>query len=316
VVVSDSPERTPATNIPPFEWQYAIYPQQQTPPRQLWNSSFVPSKASEWPDEESKKYWIGPFDMLSNSYAEKAREADWKEDEGICNTRKLAESLYDVSDFAGARYAWAQLADHYISEQQRASRWATGIDFVMAWDKRDALDHITRASIGCILNTYFAQYPEFCASIKANDKTCSPSHNQSDPVLTAVVNHEDNLTSSHTLYIMRVMLDYASDIAYKKDHSWMRTVYKRALHATVQIAGLDLSETIRLRQGLVHEIVESERDTYRDGINANSPNRWSSLSSGQREAHRLQSTRIWKDEVEELYLHIIADQQNLWGTTA
>ena len=274
----------------------------------------MPSKTSEWPDEKSKEYWIGPFDMYYNADAKKA--LDWKEDRAICNTRKLAESLYDVRDFAGARYAWAQIADQYISEHQHTSRWGSDIDFDKAWDKRDALDHIAQASIGCILNAYLAQYPDLCVAIKANNNNCSSSHRQPHPVFTAVVDHEDNLTNSCTLYIMRVMLDFASDIAYEKTHSWMRTVYKRALDATGQITGLDLSETIRLRQGLVHEIVESEREEYRDSINANRSDNWSTLSSEQREAHRTLSTQRWKDEVEELYLHIIADQQSLWGTTA
>ena len=317
VIVSNSPNGTPTTSTPPDERPSPVlYPQRQSPPQQLWNSPFVPSKASEWPDEKSKNYWIGPFHMYYSTYAKKAREADWKEDEGICNTRKLAESLYDVGDFAGARYAWAQIADHYISEHQHTSRWASDIDFKTAWDKQEALHHIAQASIGCILNTYLAQYPDLCAAIKADDKNCSSSHVQPHPVFTAVVDHEDDLTNSRALYVMRVMLDYASDIAYGQDHSWMRTVYKRALDATGQIAGLDLSETIRLRQGLVLGIVESEWKAYWDGINANRLDSCYSLSSEQQEAHRTQSTRIWKDEVEELYLHIIADQQNLRGTTA
>ena len=254
--------------------------------------------------------------MYRNTYAKKAREVDWNEDEGIRYTRKLAESLYDMGDFAGARYAWAQIADQYISEYQHTSRWASDIDHKTARDKIYALDHIVEASIGCILNASFAKYPDLCAAIKADDENCSWSHVRPHPVFKAVVDHEDDLTNSRALYTMRVMLDFASDIAYGKDHSWMRTVYKRALDATGQIADLDLSETIRLRQGLVHEIVESERNDYWDGVNANRSDSCDSLSSEQREAHRTQSTQRWKGEVEELYLHIIADQQNLWGTMA
>lgn len=290
--------------------------QSQPPPRQLWNSPFVPSKATEWPDENSKKYWIGPFDLYYNGFAKEAREADWKEDEGICNTRKLAESLYDVGDFAGARYAWAQIADQYISEHQHTSRWASDVDYKTAENKQCALHHIVKASIGCILNAYLAQYPDLCVATKADDKISSSSHVQPHPVFTAVVDYEDDLTNSRALYVIRVMLDFASDVAYGKDHSWMRTVYKRALNATGQIAGLDLSETIRLQLGLVHGIIESERKAYWDGLNADRSDSWRSLSSEQREAHRNQSTQTWKDEVEELYLHIIADQQKLWGTMA
>ncbi len=336
VIVSSSSNGTPTASTPPDERpSHVLYPQRQSPPRQLWNSPFAPSKTSEWPDERSKKYWIGPFDMYSNTYAKEAREAAWKEDEGICNTRKLAESLYDVGDFAGARYAWAEIADHYISEYQHVSPWASYIDFSRTLDKQKALDHITQesafnrilnkqlaldhiteASIGCILNAYLAQYPDLCAAIKADNKISSRTHVEPHPVFTAVVDHEDDLANSRVLYIMSVMLDYASDIAYGKDHSWMRTVYKRALDAAGYIAGLDLSETIHLSQGFVNEIVKSETKAYWDGVNADLPDSWHSLSSEQQEAHRTQSTRIWKDEVEELYLHIIADQQNLWGTMA
>lgn len=336
VIVSSSSNGTPTTSTPPDERpSHVLYPQRQSPPRQLWNSPFVPRKTSEWPDERSKKYWIGPFDMYNNTYAKEAREADWKEDEGIYNIRKLAESLYDVGDFAGARYAWAQIADHYISEHQHGSPWASYIDFTRTLDKQEALDditqasafnrifnkqnaldHITQASIGCILNAYLAQYPDLCAGIKADNKISSRTHVQPHPVFTAVVDHEDDLANSRVLYVMSVMLDYASDIAYEKDHSWMRSVYKRALDATGYIAGLDLSETIHLSQGFVHEIVKSETKAYWDGENANRSDSCNSLTSEQREAHRTRSTRIWKDEVEELYLHIIADQQNLWGTMA
>ena len=112
------------------------------------------------------------------------------------------------------------------------------------------------------------------------------------------------------------MLDYASDIAYGKDHSWMRTIYIRALDATGKMVGPDLPETIRLRQGLVHDIVESERDAYWDDIHANRSSNWYSLGSEQREAHRIQSARAWKGEIEELNLRIIVDQRNLWGPTA
>ncbi len=273
----------------------------------------MPSKTSEWPDENSKKYWIGPFDLYCNTYRKNTREADWKEDEGICNTRKLAESLYDVGDFAGARYAWAQIADHYISEHQHV---ASDINFKRRLAKKRELDHITQASIGCILNAYLAQYPDLCAAIKADNKESSWSHGQPHPVFTAAVDYEDDLANSRVLYIMSVMLDYASNIAHGNDHSWMRTVYKRALDATGYVAGLDLSETIRLLQGFVNEIVKGETEAYWDGVHANPSDNLYSLTSEQREARRIQSTRIWKDEVEELYLHIIADQQNLWGTMA
>lgn len=316
VIASNSPNGMPTTSTPPDERPFSVlYPRWQSPPPQLWDSPFVPSKASEWPDEKSKEYWIGPFDMYHSTYVKEALEAGWKEDEGICNTRKLAESLYDVGDFAGARYAWAQIAEHYISERQHTSRWSSDTDFIMPWDRQDVLDHIARASIGCILNAYFAQYPDLCAAVMANDK-CSSRHVQPHPVFIAVVDHEDDLTNSRALYVMRVMLDHASDIAYEKDHSWMRAVYQRALDATGRIAGLDYSETIRLWQGLVHEIIESEREAYSDGIQANLRDRWYSLSSEQRKANEIQSALMWKDEVEELYLRIIAGQQNLWGTMA
>lgn len=274
----------------------------------------MPSKTSEWPDEKSKEYWIGPFDMYYNAYF--ARKVDWKEDEAICNTRKLAESLYDAGDFASARFAWAQITDQYISKHQHTLRWASDIDCRTASDEKEVLGHIVEASIGCILNAYFAQYPDLCAAIKADDKSCSSSHVRPHPVFTAVVDHEDDLTNSWALYTMSVMLGFASDIAYRKDHSWMRTVFKRALDATGQIADLGLSETIRLRQGLADEIGKSEEEAYMDGIDADLSYYWNSLTSEQRAAHRTQSTQIWKDEVEGLYLHIIADQQSLWGTMA
>lgn len=317
VIVSNSSNGTPTTSTPGDEKPSPVSPpQRQSPPRQLWNSPYVTSRASEWPDEESKKHWIGPFDMYYDTYAKKAREADRKEDESICNYRELAESLYDVGDFAGARYALAQIADQYISEYQHNSRWAPDVDFGTAWDKEDALNHIASASIGCILNAYLAQYPDLCGSIKTEDKNRSSSHMKPHPVFTAVVDYEDDLTNSRALYILRVMLDFASDIEYGKDHSWMRNVYKRALKAMGQIADLDLSESIRVRQGLVREIVESEGKAYWDNINANHSISWYSWSSDQRKAYRTQSTQTWKEEVEELYLHIIADQQSLWGTMA
>ena len=71
-----------------------------------------------------------------------------------CNTRKLAESLYDVDDFAGSHYAWAQIADQYISGYQRTSLWASDIN-VLGY-REHALDTIAKASIGCILNAYLA----------------------------------------------------------------------------------------------------------------------------------------------------------------
>ena len=289
--------------------------QWQSPPLQFWNSPYGTTRASEWPDERSKKLWIGPFDMSRHTYAKKAREADWKEDEAICNNRKLAESLYDAGDFAGARYAWAQIADQYISEYQHTSRWAA------AWDKKDALDHIARASVGCILNAFLAQYPDLCAAIKANNKSGSWSFKKPDPVLTAVADYEDDLTDCRALYILRVMLDFASDIEYAKDHSWMRSVYKRAFKAMGQMVGLDLSESIRLQQGLIRETVESERSLHWHGADWNGivegrSISWWPRSPEQREAYRTQSTQRWKDEVEELYLHMIADQRSLWGTMA
>ena len=317
VVVSNVSNGTPTTSTPPDENPSPIAPAQgQPPPRQLWNSPYVTSRASEWPDEKSKNYWIGPFDMYWNTYAQKARDVDRKEDEGTCNNRKLAESLYEEGDFAGARHALAQIADQYISEYQHCSRWAPDVDFKAAWDNQDALNHIATASIGCILNAYLAQYPDLCAAIKADGKLGSSNHTKPHPVLTAVVDHEDNLTNSRALYILRVMLDFASDIEYGKDHSWMRSVYQKAFKEMGQIAGLDLSESVRLRQGLVHEIVESEREAYWHGINSNRPISWDSWNSEQREAYRTQSMQIWKDEVEELHLHIIADQQSLSGTMA
>ncbi|KAL8789929.1 MAG: hypothetical protein Q9195_006590 [Heterodermia aff. obscurata] len=284
-------------------------------PDKKWNSPYVTCKASEWPDKNSKKHWIGPYDTSRNDYAKKAREAEWKEDEGICNNRKLAESLYEVGDFAGARYALAQIADRYIIEYQHTSRWPLDEDYDTAWNKQDMLKHIAEASIGCILNAYLAQYPDLCAAIKVDIETGWSIH-EPHPVLKAVVDHEDNLTSSHALYTLRVMLDFASDIAYGKDHSWMRSVYKKACKAMVQITDLDRSESIRLRQGLALEIAESEKNAYWAGVNAEFRISGVSLSGEQQKAHRTKSAQIWKDEVEELYVRIIADQQSLLGTMA
>ena len=317
VTVGRSPYTTPTTGTPLDEpTSPAERPPPEVPPRKLWNSPFVPSKASTWPDDKSKEYWIGPFDMDRSHYAKKAREADWKEDEGICNIRKLAESLYDMSDFVEARYAWAQIADHYISEYQHVSRWASGIDFKAAWDRQLALNHISQASIGGMLNTSFAQNPDLCEAIKADETKRPISHVKPHPVFRAVVDYDEKLSNTRALYNTRVMLDYASSVAYGKDHAWMRTVYKRALDAAGQSAGLDVCEIIKLRQGLVDAIIESERQAYWDRMNDDLRKKYPTLSSEQREAYRIQSTLTWKDEVEELYLHIIADQQFLLGATS
>ena len=299
-----STRSTHAARLRPNSPTYSQWPSQF---RQLCNNPFAPSKASEWPDENSKRYWIGPLDEFA---------ADWEEDESVCNTRKIAEYLYDAGDFAGARYVWAQIADHYISERLHTSLHASDAGFRTLQSKQHALDDIARASIGCVLNTYFAQYPNLCTVMEVDDTFCSWSPGGPHRVFRAVVDLQDYLTNSSVLYIMRVMLDYASDIAHEKDHSWMRTVYRRALEATGQIAGLDPSESVRLRQGLVHAIVQSEENLYREGIRANRPEAWCSLSREQQEAHRTQSAQVWKDEVEELYLQIIADQQTLQGITA
>ena len=284
--------------------------------RQLWSSPYVTRKASEWPDEQFMKYWMGPFDMSYRTYAKKTLKAERKEDKGICNYRKLAESLYNVGDFVGARYALAQIADQYISEYQHLSRWAPDVDYKRAWDKEGALRHIVKVSVGCILNTYLAQYPDLCAAIKVNNKNSSSSHIKPHPVFTAAVDYDNDLTNSRALYILRVMLDFASEIEYGKDHSWMCKVYKRAFKSMGQIMDLDLCESIRLRQGLVYEIIESEREAYWQDIETDPPVSWSSWSEKQREAYKIQSTQTWKSEVEELYQHIIADQQRLWGTMA
>ena len=52
-----------------------VHPQRQSPPHELKNSPFAPSKAIAWPDEKSKGYWVGPFDMYYNTNAKTARDA-------------------------------------------------------------------------------------------------------------------------------------------------------------------------------------------------------------------------------------------------
>ena len=148
-------------------------------PQQVWNWPYVPSQVSDWPNEKSKRYWIGPLHAPDEGI-DLEKYADWKEDEDICDARKHEQSLEDASDFAGARYVWAQIANHYMSEFHQHSSLSTNDQMFIRCLSGSAL----RTSIGCILNSYLAQFTDLCELIRSSD------HDLPQETFKAVVNYK------------------------------------------------------------------------------------------------------------------------------
>lgn len=297
---------------------------EQTDPSERWISPFAPTEASaNWPDERSKTYWIGPFNIRSNYYAKCAQETSWREDrdedEKIGQIRRLAHSTYENRDFASSRHAWAQLTEHYIGAYRRISLWSLETeDFRARHDRRDVLNHAIHASVGGVLNAWFAEHPPRPTSgTKDHDSGKSSQYFPGDTVFrTAVASAAGCGTRPREVYLLRVMVDFAAEIVHQRDHSWLRSVLETTLNEVSQIPDLAVPDIIALRGQLALEIVETERDEFWKSMRKIPEYVNSTMSPARREAERLNSTLAWKDKVEELLSRNIADQRCLFGPTS
>ena len=272
------------------------------PSQQVWNWPYVPSQVSDWPNDKSKRYWIGPLHAPDEGI-DLDKYADWKEDKEICASRKHAQSLEDASEFAGACYVWAQIADHYMSEFHQHSSISTNDEMYIRCLSRSAL----RTSIGCILNSYLAQFPELCELIRSSDDDLPQE------TFKAVVDCKHDWTCSSTRYIFMTMLKCAAVIAYLEDNSWMCHVCRTAFDSIRQITDLDLRETICLRQDIALILV---RSACQHAWSLRSSDDYWTLSSSERQRLEAQHIRTLTDGLEAIYLRITADQLNLCGSEA
>ena len=272
------------------------------PSQQVWNWPYVPRQVSDWPNDESKRYWIGPLHAPDEGI-DLDKYADWKEDEGICDVRKHAQSLEDASDFAGACYVWAQIAEHYKSEFHQHSSIITNDEIFIRCLSGSAL----RTSIGCILNSYLAQFPDLCELIRSSDQ------NLPQETFKAVVKYKHDWNCSSTRYIFMMMLKYATDIACLEDNSWICPVCITTFDSIRQITDLDLRETISLRQDIAHLLVKS---ACRHAWSMRSTDDYWTLSSSERRTLEAQQIRVLTDGLEAIYMQITADQRSLCGSEA
>lgn len=232
----------------------------------FWISPFAPKDSAAWPDSPNKTFWIGPFDRRSWDFAKIADEGT-AEPVHLRELRKLAEIHQSDGDYAGARFCWASIAEHYMELSESAPFWTPRPGFCELKYKpneRSSVEnrmktvlgslnirsviHRMNTALGGIINTYFAQHSSFSSITDIGKETC----------LYYIVEEERGYEDPTPLYITRVVLQYCSSGHFQPDLERLCKAYRQVVSIAEPIHGSNHPDIVHLLQGTAKAIKRYE----------------------------------------------------------